>query len=1231
MSDQVNDIPVPSEPVQDPLPQEVPEPAPMTYAEAFPSLGGSSAAPARRAQGQRPRIRAVQPRKTTTTAVVEIPKEEQRFSATEKSRGGSRNRVERFVSEIAVKHRVQIKQHVNRAGSLVVRIEGKPDAVVEAKKQVLSRLQTQASIEIDIPKEHHRYIIGPEGSNLKALSAKYAVRVFMPKNNEASQTIKIVGTAVNCRKAAQDIQHISFERAKTDHRKLQISKAYHPLVAGPGNATIKRIMEQTGVKIHVPPPAVEKDEVTVTGERAAVARACDELMQIYNDKRESCGELTAEIPRTQHRFLIGPKGANLREINEKTGVVVEVPHPDKDDNTIILRGERANLVQALTLVYEFANKIVVKKLSVPQWLHKHVLGKKGENARKLREERPKVHIQFPKEGDEIEIEGPPEDVDVVRDSLRALADELQRTLTFSDVRVEPKYHPYIIGQSGSTINEIRAKSGATIDIPANNSGSDRVRVEGTPEAVAKAVSLVSDMATKLRNQKTDKVSVPSNLHSQIIGAGGDGLRKLLQGYDSVSLNFPDRGSDSEEILIRGDKKQVDAVIAAIKERVRDIEASNYSDTVHVFRKFHPDIIGKGGETINRIRNETNTRINVPAAEEENDYITIVGYKQDVEKAKQAILDIQQKVGKIVTETMEVDSKYHPTIRGTQNRIQQSLESELSVQITVPMAKEKSNTVTIRGPSESVAEAKKAIQRLACDEALNSTTLEFTAPHKYHRHLIGQRSATLKRLVEESGVIRLVFPPARAKKDKDLVLAIGSKDACEKAKQLVHDRVQELEKVVTEVVIIDPKFYSALRSRQFSRHLGESNNVSIRFPRNAEDAEVVDDKVVVRGPREGVATAIEKLKARVDELERSVTKEMPVKPSSIPSIMGSGGSNVQKVCADFSVDIDVPSREDRDQAEGEVNLKVTGLPENCDAALAALQELVPIEEEIEVPRNLHRFMIIDKENGIRAIQAEHKARIDIPRAEEESDKIVIRGLAPQVAAAKAALEANMQIFKDALRKTFSMTMEVHPEFHTDLIGKRGANVNALRKKFDVRIDFPRKGGNTGLEPNEIRLTGFEEDCKACADDITATVETLKSHVVKEIDIHHAVHGKIIGPRGSGVRNLQETYGVRINFPADKSSDVLTVTGPEDKVDECIDQLFLVQEENEDLIEDYQDVGRHAAPSRPKKQNKPKDQAFQVRDAPWQGSYPTLEAQQAQQPPQQHPTAQGPTLMGAWARK
>lgn len=40
-------------------------------------------------------------------------------------------------------------------------------------------------------------------------------------------------------------------------------------------------MKETGVKIHVPPPSVNRDEITIAGDKEGVQLAIDSIKQIY--------------------------------------------------------------------------------------------------------------------------------------------------------------------------------------------------------------------------------------------------------------------------------------------------------------------------------------------------------------------------------------------------------------------------------------------------------------------------------------------------------------------------------------------------------------------------------------------------------------------------------------------------------------------------------------------------------------------------------------------------------------------------------------------------------------------------------------------------------------------------------------------------------------------------------------------------------------------------------------
>lgn len=61
--------------------------------------------------------------------------------------------------------------------------------------------------------------------------------------------------------------------------------------------------------------------------------------------------ISVEVKKSQHKYIIGPKGNTLQEILETTGVSVEMPPLDSGSETIILRGEPDKLGPALTQVY----------------------------------------------------------------------------------------------------------------------------------------------------------------------------------------------------------------------------------------------------------------------------------------------------------------------------------------------------------------------------------------------------------------------------------------------------------------------------------------------------------------------------------------------------------------------------------------------------------------------------------------------------------------------------------------------------------------------------------------------------------------------------------------------------------------------------------------------------------------------------------------------------------------
>ena len=67
-----------------------------------------------------------------------------------------------------------------------------------------------------------------------------------------------------------------------------------------------------------------------------------------------------------------------------------------------------------------------------------------------------------------------------------------------------------------------------------------------------------------------------------------------------------------------------------------------------FKKFHGSVIGKGGATLRKIREETDTKIELPQENSDSDVIRIIGRKENVQKARAKILAIEKDMVNIMS-------------------------------------------------------------------------------------------------------------------------------------------------------------------------------------------------------------------------------------------------------------------------------------------------------------------------------------------------------------------------------------------------------------------------------------------------------------------------------------------------------------------------------------------------------------------------------------------------------
>jgi predicted PilT family ATPase len=636
-----------------------------------------------------------------------------------------------------------------------------------------------------------------------------------------------------------------------------------------------------------------------------------------------------------------------------------------------------------------------------------------------------------------------------------------------------------------------------------------------------------------------------------------------------------------------------------------------------------------------IREETDTKIDLPSENSDSDLITITGKKANVDKATAKIEAIQKEMGNIKEAIIEIPQNLHNSLIGAKGKFIRSVMEECGgVMIRFPQEGANSDKVTIRGPAADVENAKQQLLDLANERKENAFTEEIKAKPQYHKFLIGKGGSTIKKVRDSTGV-RIIFP-SNKDTDQETITIIGKEDGVKKAKAELESQIVDLDNIVEGETTVDPKHHRHFVARrgEVLRQIAEDyGGVIVSFPRSG----VNSDRVVIKGAKDCVEAARKKILDIVEDLESQVTVECVISQSDHRTVMGAGGTNVREITKKYEVGIKFPDKpappvqngageDEAPMMNGEANgeeesngpkkcdiIIITGKAENCENAKQALMDLVPVMEEVEVPFEYHRFVIGQKGRDVRKLMQDFDVNISIPPAEEQSDTVKVRGPPANVGRAKEALLERVEQLEaekeDRELKSFKLTVEVDEKYHPKIIGRRGALITGIRKKHDVNIQFPDKGGEN---QNLITITGYQENAEGARDEILGIVRDIEDMFVEELTLDARIHPRIIGSKGRGINRIMEDYNVDLRFPrsTDPDPNLVTISGAEDNVLDCKDYLKNLEEE---YLQDFTDqeylrqLERPARYEQPNKQPKEPSPGFIVKDAPWDRA-PDTESQE-----------------------
>lgn len=374
--------------------------------------------------------------------------------------------------------------------------------------------------------------------------------------------------------------------------------------------------------------------------------------------------------------------------------------------------------------------------------------------------------------------------------------------------------PHLFGSGGKNLKDITSRHGVRIDVPkldaaaaaasaAGDSvtgleeGEQSITITGDFEGAKAAKEEIEALVIKRANKLSLRVAVDRVYHPFIAGPNNANLEKLEAETAArihmapMAPSTPEKEKDknSDGILLVGTKEAVLAADEKIKEMVEALRRNTQTLSLSVKKRQHRFIIGPKGTALHEILKETGCSVELPAAADPSDQITVRGPSAKLSLALQMVF---QKSNELILEDIDIKPLLPKTtdpvlfvkyLFGKQRSELRKIETEYSVtvhQLTPPSSALLSPaTTTATSPNDPIVLEVQGKTKADVDAArtlvidfireLAGTVLFATVecPKELHGYIIGKGGANISKIkANEPRLFDLILP------DADGGLALG---------------------------------------------------------------------------------------------------------------------------------------------------------------------------------------------------------------------------------------------------------------------------------------------------------------------------------------------------------------------------------------------------------------------------------------------------------------------------
>jgi len=887
-----------------------------------------------------------------------------------------------------------------------------------------------------------------------------------------------------------------------------------------------------------------------------------------------------ECPENKLGFVIGKNGANIKQIELRTGVQVDV---DKVGMKIHLHGSEAALEAAVEEV-EKITLSVSDEFAISEALVDYLLAKRLEFFAKLQQDHPNVYFDFSKDKATMELRGKPDDVSEAR------ADVESKIVVSRTKSMSQKEAGYVVGKKGETINKLTEQHSVVINVSNDDNGETAtVKIIGPESKVDAALASVEDIV--YQNEELEESVVVRNMQrNKLLGNSAAAIREI-QGEINTGISgggcllvFEKRTQTKEEmnepskLLIRTARGNMERAKQIVQKHIDAYEADILR--VDVRPDIIPALLGKGGATINALRKEgkgaeidvdkstgvcfiqsedAETREAVKVAMEK-----IIAENQvrkvEIPKAMIGLLfgdsgkELREKITEIGSNLSVDPSDKYMILRGTEEQndeagviLQEFIDCnhtdeyevspddqgflfqggndsilrkvETGHDVRASMRKT-TNILSVRGRKDNVEAALKEVKAFI-EGSDNFAVRKLKVSEGLLGVIIGKGGSNISKLEEDHVGVMI-----QAMGDSSLLCIRGPVEEVEKCCSQIISQLATAK--VTETVMITLEQHEAFEGNEILRKLslltGTQMTLSVQSVKiRGTSADVKDGKAFLVEHLTGVYKQGIELEPAQFVKVRSAAKD----PSHFERIQSATNTEI-------AVDSDSSS------------IVVSGKRANVKKAktflMGFLDFLLPAEfAKVKVSKPMLKAMADPAE--LAKIAADSGATLSVDR---DFSCILVRSSEPE------NVEKAIRMVNNRLKECEKLNF-VERLDHSDawlfpiIIGKGGATIQSLEKNSGCTFDISK-------DDLTIAISGENEDNVAKGKDALMSIIDKARKECVFIDIPEAAMAAFIGKTGSHIKQLSSDHNVEIERLR-KEPNKIQIKGDEESVKAAQDAISL----------------------------------------------------------------------------